>query len=38
MGSLFWDIDLLRRISHWKIAQILAATLLVIVEETQDLF
>jgi hypothetical protein len=38
MGSLFRVIDLLQRISHWKIAQNLAATLLVIVEETQDLF
>lgn len=38
MGSLFRIIDLLQRISHWKIAQSLAATLLVVVEETQDLF
>lgn len=38
MGSLFRIIDLLQRISHWKIAQSLAATLLVLVEETQDLF
>lgn len=38
VGSLFRIIDLLQRISHWKIAQSLAMTLLVIVEETQDLF
>lgn len=38
MGSLFRIIDLLQRISHWKVAQRLAATLLVIVEETQELF
>jgi hypothetical protein len=38
MGSLFRIIDLLQRISHWKIAQSLATTLLVVVEETQDLF
>lgn len=38
VGSLFRIIDLLQRISHWKIAQSLATTLLVLVEETQDLF
>ncbi|OKO90300.1 Transcriptional regulator ADR1 [Penicillium subrubescens] len=38
VGSLFRIIDLLQRISHWKIAQSLAMTLLVVVEETQDLF
>ncbi|KAJ5769583.1 hypothetical protein N7520_004142 [Penicillium odoratum] len=38
MGSMFRIIDLLRRVSHWKIAQSLASTLLAIVEETQDLF
>jgi hypothetical protein len=38
VGSLFRIIDLLQRISHWKIAQSLALTLLVVVEETQDLF
>ncbi|KAJ5379755.1 uncharacterized protein N7496_002183 [Penicillium cataractarum] len=38
MGSLFRIIDLLQRISHLKIAQSLATTLLVLVEETQDLF
>lgn len=37
-GSLFRIIDLLNRISHWKIAQSLASTLLALVEETQDLF
>ncbi|KAJ5679879.1 hypothetical protein N7462_008123 [Penicillium macrosclerotiorum] len=37
-GSLFRIIDLLQRISHWKIAQSLATTLLALVEETQDLF
>ncbi|KAJ5135977.1 hypothetical protein N7448_004531 [Penicillium atrosanguineum] len=38
MGSLFRVIDLLQRISHWKISQSLASTLLALVEETQDLF
>lgn len=38
MGSLFRIIDLLQRISHWKISQSLASTLLVLAEETQDLF
>lgn len=36
-GSLFRIIDLLNRISHWKIARSLASTLLALVEETQDL-
>ncbi|KAJ5538826.1 hypothetical protein N7494_008305 [Penicillium frequentans] len=38
MGSLFRIIDLLQRISHWKISQGLASTLLALAEETQDLF
>ncbi|KAJ6114333.1 hypothetical protein N7486_000111 [Penicillium sp. IBT 16267x] len=38
MGSLFRIIDLLQRISHWKIAQNLASTLLALAEEAQDLF
>ncbi|KAJ6126587.1 hypothetical protein N7523_002199 [Penicillium sp. IBT 18751x] len=38
MGSLFRVIDLLQRISHWKISQSLASTLLALVEETQDVF
>ncbi|KAJ5639052.1 uncharacterized protein N7484_006914 [Penicillium longicatenatum] len=38
MGSLFRIIDLLQRISHWKISQSLASTLLALAEETQDLF
>jgi hypothetical protein len=37
-ASLFRVIDLLQRISHWKISQSLAGTLLALVEETQDLF
>ena len=37
-SSLFRIIDLLQRISHWKISQSLASTLLALVEETQDLF
>ena len=38
MGSLFRIIDLLQRISHWKISQSLASTLLALVEETPDVF
>ncbi|KAJ5762324.1 fungal-specific transcription factor domain-containing protein [Penicillium nucicola] len=38
LGSLFRVIDLLQRVSHWRISQSLASTLLAIVEETQDLF
>ena len=37
-SSLFRIIDLLQRISHWRISQSLASTLLALVEETQDLF
>ncbi|KAJ5707407.1 hypothetical protein N7488_007208 [Penicillium malachiteum] len=37
-GSLFRVIDLLQRISHWKISQSLASTLLALVEETQEFF
>ncbi|KAJ5365232.1 hypothetical protein N7517_008118 [Penicillium concentricum] len=37
-GSLFRIIDLLQKISHWRISQSLASTLLTLVEETQDLF
>lgn len=36
--SLFRVINLMQRIVHWKIAQRLAATLLALVEETQDLY
>ncbi|KAJ5297579.1 fungal-specific transcription factor domain-containing protein [Penicillium antarcticum] len=38
LGSLFRIIDLLQRVSHWRISQSLASTLLAIVDETQDLF
>lgn len=38
MSSLFRVIGLLQRISHWRIAQNLASTLLALVEETPGLF
>ena len=40
LGSspLFRLIDLLQRISHWKLAQSFASTLLALVENEQDVF
>lgn len=37
-SPLFKVIDLLQRISHWKLSHSFASTLLALVEETQDLF
>ena len=37
-SPMFKVIDLLQRISHWKIAQSFASTLLALLEEEQDIF